>query len=75
MSDYIDTIKQGDHIEFLSDRQTDKGPCTGSVQWILNNLICINLGQDDYIHLDLPDLKIKRVSLHHRTGRPLYFAV
>lgn len=73
MSEYNNALKKGDHIEFLSDAQTDKGPCTATVVWILDGLVCLNHG-GDYSHLPIHDIEINRVSTHAKTGNPLFFA-
>jgi hypothetical protein len=67
-------VKTGDHIEWESDRQTDRGPCCGTVWWIKDGIICVKFGPTDFDHWKLADMDFTGVSLHHRTGKPLFFA-
>lgn len=70
---YRDAIGKGDHIEFTSDRQADKGPCTGIIHWRLDNILCVELG-DEFLHFHLPKLRMYSVTLHQKTKKPLFFA-
>lgn len=71
---YHTIIKAGDHIEWLSNQQTDKGPCTGTVWWIKDGIVCVKFSPDEFGHWLLEEIDFARVSLHHRTGKPLFFA-
>ncbi len=69
-----DLVKKGDHIEWLSDKQTDRGPCCGTVHWVLDGVVCMRFGDTDFDHFKLEDIEFTGVDLHARTNRPLFFA-
>ena len=70
--DYNEAIAVGDLIEFLSDKQTDKGPCTATVHWILDDTICLCHG-NEFTHMNKNHIIFERVTLTP-DGRPLYMA-
>lgn len=39
-----ESMEQGDHVEFQSDRQTDKGPATGTVLVRDGGVVAIKFG-------------------------------
>ena len=36
-------IERGHAVEFISDLQTDKGPCTGHIEIIQGNNVCMHI--------------------------------
>jgi len=67
-------VKAGDHIEWESDKQTDRGPCCGTVHWIKDGVVCVHFGDQDFGHWKLKDIEFTGVDMHARTKRPLFFA-
>ena len=65
------TPECGDHIELLSDRFTDKGPCTGIVTNVSGGMTCVK-HHDEYFWLPNDRVEIVRVGVHHRTGKTLW---
>ena len=66
----------GDHIEFLSDAITDKGPCTGTIKWNSGGpggKYGIQLS-DEQIVVSMKDLltHLDRKTKHARTNKPLW---
>ena len=68
---FDDASKEGDHIELLSDRFTDKGPCTGIVTNVSGGMTCVK-HHDEYFWLPNDRVEIVRVGVHHRTGKTLW---
>jgi len=64
------SFQVGDHIEFLSDEQTEKGPSTGVVEIVDSNRIVIN-HSDITEEFFINDLSINRKSKHYN-GKTLW---
>lgn len=71
MTTYSEAVTAGSYIEWLSDKHFEKGPCTGRIAWILDDVACIDFG-GDFVHLKFSEIPFTRVGLHHN-GSPLFF--
>lgn len=60
----------GDHVEFLSDSLTDKGPCTGTVTAVEGGvqIAC----SDESIWIDPEEADVERITTHAKDGKKLY---
>lgn len=53
------TPKVGDLVEFDSDLQIDKGPCTGNVSVVDETTVTISFGSTDEATFKLDELQLK----------------
>ena len=60
-------MQPGDHVEFLSDRQTDKGPSAGAVRGVNNGKVLIS-HSDCNESFRVSDLMIHMETTHHKGG-------
>lgn len=64
-----DGMKVGDAIEFLSDRQTEKGPSAGRVISRAGDVVCIRHSDDPGEMFDASTLIVERLSTHRHGGQ------
>lgn len=60
-------MKAGDSVEFMSDRQTEKGPSGGSVRISRGNDVLIR-HSDCEEEFNAADLHVHKKTTHHRGG-------
>lgn len=70
----IDLIKVDDIIEFKSDAQTDKGPCSGTVVAVDDTLVTFNMSDTGPkgISFAKGDLQVDHFILNHREERTFW---
>lgn len=67
-------MKAGNHVEFRSDQQTEKGPSAGLVEYVNGSQVAIR-HSDTVEWFDKTTLRVERESKHYKTGRPLWLLV
>lgn len=61
------SMKAGDHVEFLSDKQTEKGPSVGTIKISRGNQVLIS-HSDCSEEFNAADLHVHKKTTHHRGG-------
>lgn len=62
------TMKVGDAVEFISDRQTEKGPSSGRVVERNGESVTIAHSDSPGESFRVEDLRVQRLSIHHKGG-------
>ena len=64
-------MRPGTRLEFCSDLQVDKGPCTAIITGRTNSKLSIKFPDNEIGTIELADLEILKITKMHRTDTPL----